>query len=330
MDQNAPRSAVVLAFLAVYVIWGSTYLAIRFCVETMPPFLSAAIRFAVAGLLMFTWCRLRGTPWPTRLHWRNTFVIGTLLLLGGNGLVTWAEQWVPSGLAALLVACLSLWMVLFAWVAEPANRPGAKALFGLALGFLGVGVLVQPGGDLGSDPQLLAGAGALIAATAFWALGSVWSRRVELPENALMVTGMEMLGGAAALTIVAALHGDFQRLDVASISPASWAALAYLIVFGSIVAFSAYVWLLKVSSTSKVATYAYVNPIVAVFLGWAIADEPVTATTLLAAGIIIGAVVLITTDRGRGGRRGEGEPEPVDVDGMPDHVCPSQRLAPAD
>ena len=330
MDRNVPRSAVILAFLAVYVIWGSTYLAIRFCVETMPPFLSAAARFAVAGGLMVAWCKFRGTPWPSRLHWRNTFIIGALLLLGGNGLVTWSQQWVPSGLAALLVACVSLWMVLFGWIAEPTNRPGVKALVGLALGFLGVGVLVQPGGELGSDPQLLAGAGALIAATAFWALGSVWSRRAELPENLLMVTGMEMLGGAAALTIVAGLHGDFQRLDVASISPASWTGLVYLIFFGSIVAFSAYVWLLKVSTPSKVATYAYVNPVVAVFLGWAIADEPVTSTTLLAAAIIVGSVVLITTDRGRGSQQDEGEPEPADVDGIPDNVCQSQRLAPVE
>lgn len=292
--------SVALAFLAIYLIWGSTYLAIRFGVESMPPFLMAAVRFSVPGVLLVAWCRLRGAPAPTALQWRNTFIVGTLLLLGGNGIVTWAEQWVPSGLAALIIATVSLWMVLFAWVAEPANRPGARAIVGLVLGFLGVAILVKPGSEVAADPRLLLGALALILASAFWAAGSVWSRRADLPENALMTTGMEMIGGAVSLALAGTIFGDWGRLNVSAITLRSWLSLAYLIVFGSIVAFTAYVWLLKVSTPAKVSTYAYVNPVVAVVLGVWLGGETLGPSTLGAAAVILVAVVMITSERARG------------------------------
>ncbi|MCA9751996.1 MAG: drug/metabolite exporter YedA [Gemmatimonadetes bacterium] len=315
MSRTASPLAVALAFLAIYVIWGSTYLAIRFGVESMPPFLMAAARFAIPGALLYAWCRWRGVPKPTARQWNHTFRVGALLLLGGNGIVTWAEQWVPSGITALMIASVSLWMVLFAWIAEPANRPGPRALFGLALGFLGVAVLVQPRGDLGHDPHLLLGGLSLVVASGFWAAGSVWSRRADLPENAVMATGMEMLGGAAALAVVGTLAGDWSRLDPSAITMRSALSLLYLIVFGSVIAFNAYVWLLKVSTPSKVATYAYVNPMVAVILGWALAGETLSRTSLIAAGVIVLSVVLITTDRARS-RPAVREPIAVDVDSL--------------
>ena len=299
MPRTASPWSVAAAFFAIYLIWGSTYLAIRFGVESMPPFLMAAVRFSVPGLLLFGWCRLRGAPAPTARQWRHTFIVGTLLLLGGNGLVTWAEQWVPSGLAALTIASVSLWMVLFAWVAEPANRPGPRTIAGLVVGFLGVAALVRPGSEIAADPRLLLGALALILASAFWAAGSVWSRRADLPENALMTTGMEMIGGAVSLAVVGTLTGDWSRLDVSAITLRSWLSLAYLIVFGSIIAFTAYVWLLKVSTPAKVSTYAYVNPIVAVVLGVWLGGETLAPSTLGAATVILLAVVMITSERAR-------------------------------
>jgi drug/metabolite transporter (DMT)-like permease len=300
MPRTASPWSVIAAFLAIYLIWGSTYLAIRFGVESMPPFLMAATRFILPGLLLFGWCRIRGAPAPTARQWRDTFVVGSLLLLGGNGIVSWAEQWVPSGLTALLIASVSLWMVLFAWVAEPGNRPGPRTIGGLVLGFLGVAVLVKPGGEVAADPRLLFGALALVLASAFWAGGSVWSRRADLPANAMMATGMEMIGGAVSLAVVGTLAGDWSRLDVGAITLRSWLSLGYLIVFGSVVAFSAYVWLLKVSTPSKVATYAYVNPVVAVLLGVWLGAETLAPSTLGAAAVILVAVILITTERARG------------------------------
>lgn len=289
--------AVLLAFAAVYFIWGSTYLAIRVAVETMPPFLMAAVRFGVSGVLLYVWCRRRGIPAPTRSQWRATAIVGTLLLLGGNGLVTWAEQWVPSGLAALLVASMPLWMGLMAWVVEPAARPSRRSVAGLVLGFGGVALLVKPGGDIAADPQVLVGGLAVLLASALWAAGSLYSRRSDVPPNPFLSTAMQMICGGLALTIAGSLSGEWSRLDPASISTEAWIALAYLISFGSIVAFSAYVWLLRASSPAKVSTYAFVNPVVAVALGWALLGEVVSGTTIVAAAVIVAAVALITTVR---------------------------------
>jgi drug/metabolite transporter (DMT)-like permease len=290
------RSKLVLAFLAVYIIWGSTYLAIRFGVESMPPFLMASVRFAIPGVALVWWRRARGAPAPTLPHWRSAAIVGALLLLGGNGIVTWAEQWVPSGLTALLIASVPLWMGVMNWMIEPAARPKARGIAGLFLGFAGVGILVDPRGEIATDgPQFLA-ALAIVAASAFWAAGSLYSRRAELPRDPLLSTGLQMVGGAAALLVTGTVMGEWARVDLAAVTAKSALSLAYLIVFGSIVAFSAYVWLLRATTPAKVSTYAYVNPVVAVFLGWALAAEPMTARTLVAAAIIVTSVIMITTD----------------------------------
>jgi drug/metabolite transporter (DMT)-like permease len=290
------RLALAAAFLTVYVIWGSTYLAIRFGVETIPPFLMAAFRYLVPGAILVAWRRARGVPAGTPVQWRSAAIVGTLLLLGGNGLVTWAEQWVPSGLAALLVASVPIWMGLMSWAIEPAARPGARGIAGLLLGFLGVGILVDPRGELGGEAQLFAGAVGIVAASAMWAAGSLTARRVNLPKDPLLSTGMQMLTGGAALLLAGTLAGEWGRLDPGAVSAKSALSLLYLTVFGSLVAFSAYAWLLRATTPAKVSTYAYVNPVVAVVLGWAFAGEPLTARTLVSAAIIVGSVVMITTD----------------------------------
>jgi drug/metabolite transporter (DMT)-like permease len=291
------RLAVALGFAAIYLIWGSTYLAIRFGVETIPPFLMAATRFAVPGAVIYAWLRHRGEPAPTRAQWRQAFVVGALMLLGGNGLVTWAEQWVPSGLAALIIASVPLWMGAMNWLVEPGARPGARGVAGVLIGFAGVAFLVGPGGELAADRRLLLGAFALVLASASWAAGSLVARREHRPRSPFLATAMQMLGGSAALLVTGTLAGEWQRLDPTTISASSVLSLLYLMTFGSVIGLSAYVWLLHVTTPAKVSTYAYVNPVVAVFLGWALAGEAVTGHTVAAAVVIVISVVLITTER---------------------------------
>lgn len=297
---SAPsRTSLVGGFLAVYIIWGSTYLAIRFGVESMPPFLMAAVRYVVPGALMYAWMRRRGAPAPTGRQWRNAAVVGALMLLGGNGIVTWAEQWVPSGLTALIIASVPLWMGLMNWMVEPASRPRARGITGIFLGFAGVAILVKPGGDLAGDPRTVGAALAIVLASGLWAAGSLVARKADSPPSPFLATAMQMLTGAGALAITGTLSGEWGRLDLAAVTVKSALALFYLMTFGSIVALSAYVWLLQVTTPAKVSTYAYVNPVVAVLLGWALAAESVSGRTLTAAAIIILAVVLITTERAR-------------------------------
>jgi len=317
---------LVAAFAAIYLVWGSTYLAIRVAVETMPPLLMAGTRFVIAGALLYAWLRFRGAPRPTGVHWRSAAIVGALLLLGGNGLVVWAEQTVPSGIAALLVATVPVWMVVLHALSPDGVRPRWLQVVGLLLGLAGVGVLVYPdalqaalfnAGAGASAPGAAGGshvvervdpwgAGALVLASLSWSIGSLYSRHAALPEAPLMATAMEMMCGGGLQLCVGGALGEFARLDVAQISAASAAAFAYLIVFGSWIGFSAYVWLLGVTTPARVATYAYVNPVVAVLLGWLILAEPLTAMTLAAMALIVTAVVLITTAgvrrRGAAGR----------------------------
>lgn len=295
---DVPRSKIVAAFLAIYLVWGSTYLAIRFAIETIPPFLMAGARFVVAGTLLFTFARVRGAPRPTARHWRSTAVVGVLLLLGGNGGVVWAEQVVPSGLAALLVATVPLWMVLLEWGAG-GERPTGSVMAGVALGLLGVALLVGPSSFAGAGRVDPLGAAVLIGASLSWAAGSLYSRRASLPDVPLVGAGMHMVSGGAALLVAGILTGEGSRLAFAAISMRSALALGYLIVFGAIVGFTAYVWLLRTTSPARVATYAYVNPVIAVLLGWALAAEPLGMRVIGAAAMIVAAVALITG----GGRR---------------------------
>jgi len=286
------RAKLVAAFAAVYVLWGSTYLAIRFGVETIPPFLMAGTRHLVAGLLLFLWTRLRREERPDARHWVTATFIGGLMLLGGNGLVTWAERRVPSGLAALIVASVPLWMALFDGL-QRRTRPRSHVIAGLLVGLAGIVLLVAPGRFAGGGRVDLLGAGALLAAALSWSVGSLYSRGARLPRAVLTATAMEMIGGGVLLWIAGLAFGEGSRLDVAAISPRSMLSLGYLIVFGSLLGFSAYVWLLHATTPARVSTYAYVNPVIAVLLGWALAGEALTLRIALATTGIVGAVALI-------------------------------------
>jgi drug/metabolite transporter (DMT)-like permease len=298
------RGRVALAFAAVYVLWGSTYLAIRFGIETIPPFLMAGTRHLIAGLLLYIWMRSRGTPRPSATHWRSAAIIGGLMLLGGNGLVTWAEQRVPSGLAALIVASVPIWMAVFEGLQRRA-RPGGAVIAGLLLGLAGIALLVAPGRFAGNGHVDPLGALALLTAALCWSYGSLYSRRVPLPASTFTATAMEMIAGGAWLWLAGLLFGEGSRLHLSAISTRSAISLAYLILFGSLIGFTAYVWLLKATTAARVSTYAYVNPIVAVVLGTLFAGEVITARVAIAALVIVGAVALIITSRARPARSAE-------------------------
>lgn len=295
------KARIYAAFAAVYVLWGSTYLTIRFAVETIPPFLMAGTRHLTAGLLLYGWMRSSGAPRPTGRHWLSAFSIGGLLLLGGNGLVTWAEQRVPSGLAALIIASVPIWMAVLA-AAEKRRRPSGFVIMGLAIGLAGIVLLVAPGRLGGGERVDPMGAAALLTAALSWSIGSLYARRAPLPSSTLTAVSMEMIGGGCLLWITGLLLHEGSRLDLAAVSTKSALSLVYLIVFGSLVGFSAYVWLLKVTTPARVSTYAYVNPIVAVLLGTLFAGEALTLRIGLAAVSIVAAVALIIRHGGEGAK----------------------------
>jgi drug/metabolite transporter (DMT)-like permease len=298
---------VLLALGLVYVIWGSTYLSIRFAIETIPPFSMAGIRFLVAGGVLFTWFRLRGSEMPAGGHWKAATISGGLMLLGGNGLLSWAEQFVPSGLAALLVATAPLWLVLMAWLGPDGERPSGGEIAGLGLGLGGVALLLAPSPEVlrnvGADPRsFVLGAVAVLIASVSWAAGSIYSRSATFPSPQLYATSLTMLCGGGLLLLTGGFRGEFGQIELAAVSLKSVAALAYLIVFGSLVAFSAYIWLLRAVRPALVGTYAYVNPVVAVVLGWALASEPLTQRTFVAMAIITIAVILVQRSQRRAAR----------------------------
>lgn len=292
---GASSSAIWAAMIAVYIVWGSTYLAIRYAVETMPPFLMAGVRFLVAGGILYGLMRLRGEPAPIRREWRSAAIVGLFLLVGGNGSVVWAEQRVPSGIAALLVGSAPLWMVLLDGLRPGGRLPSRWAVVGVVLGFIGIVLLVGPAHLIGLEGGVdLWGAGALTLAAFSWAIGSLYNRGARLPASPLLGTGMEMVMGGLGLVMLGSLSGEFSRLNLSAISSRSLWGLAYLIIFGSWVGFAAYGWLLRVAPTTLVSTYAYVNPLVAIFIGNWLAAEPLTARILIAAAIILSSVALIT------------------------------------
>lgn len=297
-EGRPPLLRVGLAFAAVYLIWGSTYLAIRFAIETLPPFLMAGVRFIVAGGVLYIWTAARGAGVPTPREWLATGIVGALLLLGGNGGVVWAEQSVPSGLAAVLVATVPFWMVLLHWPTGGV-QPTAVVLVALAVGLAGVALLVGPAELAGAGRVDLLGAVVLLLAALSWASGSLVSRHAAQPRWPLRANAMQQLSGGVLLLVAATLAGDWSRLDLAGASARSVLSLGYLVVFGSLVGFTAYIWLLRHVAPALVSTYAYVNPVVAVFLGWALAAEPITPRTLLAAAVIVGAVAVISTEQAR-------------------------------
>ncbi|HZC05538.1 MAG TPA: drug/metabolite exporter YedA [Ktedonobacterales bacterium] len=287
---------VVIALGLVYVIWGSTYLGIRFADQTMPPLLMGGVRFLIAGTLLYLWCRARGIPTPSWREWRSTGVVGLCLLAGGNGTVIVVEQQVPSGIAALLVALVPLWIVVLQWLRRSSVRPTLRTLAGVGLGLVGVGLLATHGGGTGGqgvNPMALL----LVLSSGIWAWGTLYAQRATLPSSPLMSTAVEMLVGGAALLLAGIVAREPAMLAGHTISVKSWLALGYLIIFGSIVAYTAYTWLLRKASPALVSTYAYVNPLVAVLLGWVFAGESVTHWTLISSAIIVSSVVLITLPR---------------------------------
>jgi drug/metabolite transporter (DMT)-like permease len=303
-DRNGTRPAsawqIAAALAAVYVVWGSTYLAIRIAIESLPPFWMASGRFVIAGALLYGFARWRGAERPTAEHWRSAALVGTLLLGFGNGGVVWAEQRVDSGVAALIVSTVPLWMVVLDWLRPGGVRPRLGVFAGLALGFVGLVLLIRPSSAGAID---LIGVGVLMLGSLGWAWGSLQSRFLRLPESPLLATAMEMLTGSVALGLLGAVTGESSRFHLSAVTPRSWLAVLYLILIGALVGYTAYVWLLRVASPALVSTYAYVNPVVAVLLGWAFASEPLTAKTLGAAAVILTGVALITISRGRTARK---------------------------
>jgi drug/metabolite transporter (DMT)-like permease len=308
------RLRLILAFAAIYLIWGSTYLAIAFAIRTIPPMLMASARFLIAGAVLYGWARWRGGPKPRREQWGWATVQGALFFLAGNGAVVWVEQWLPTGLTALLVATVSVWTALLEWFRPGGTRPTGVVLGGILFGFLGVALLVLPG-RLGGGHVDPGGVALLIVATLGWALGSVLSRTADLPKNIGLVAGMEMLAGGVLLLLVSLITGDWTRFDPSGISRQSLVSFLYLVLFGSLVAFTAYAWLLQLTTPGKVATSSYVNPMVAMVLGWAFAGETVTLRSLAASLVIVASVALIITGRGFTLSRTRREPAPSEARG---------------
>lgn len=294
IEEKAPVWKIALAFGAVYLIWGSTYLIIRFAIDTMPPLLMAGMRFGVAGIILYLIMHWRGERLPSPRQLRNTAITGSLLLLCGNGGVTWAEQFIPSGIAALLNAMIPCWMLLFGMAGRTGRKPEVKDTIALLFGVAGIIILVQPASLLsGIGTMSMVAMGVVLFGSMCWAVGSLFARRADMPTSPFMATAMQMIFGGIFLTIAGLLKGE-GTVNIEAISLQSGLALVYLTIFGSVVAFSAYVWLLRTVHPSRAASYAYVNPLIAVLLGWLFGSEELTPSVLLAAGLIIGAVILVS------------------------------------
>jgi drug/metabolite transporter (DMT)-like permease len=301
-DAGARRNLMILAaFAAIYLIWGSTYLAIKYAIESVPPFLMTGVRFLVAGGLLYAWSVVRPAASPSTeiapskgRIWRDAFIVGALLIVGGTALVGWAELFVPSGITSLVLATTPLCLVLLE--ALSLRRPPARrVLGGVAVGLTGLAILIWPSlMSPGTGIDLL-GVAALALAALAWSAGALYSRRAALPTGAARATGTQMLAGAALSLIVGFALGEHHTVVLSAITPVSVLAIGYLVVAGALVGFSAYLWLMRVSTPSRVATHAYVNPVVAVLLGWAVLGESVTARTGVAMAVIVAAVVLIVS-----------------------------------
>lgn len=300
-EKHPSKSALIAAFGAIYLIWGSTYLGIRIAVETMPPFLMAGARFLVAGIIITGFIAFQRGLKATAAQWRDNAIIGGLLCLGGNGLVSWSEEKVPSGITTLIISASPVFIVLMDWAIHAYFKDGKRGtkptpiiFLGLALGIAGLAVLVGPDvftGVGGLDPWRVAG---LIGATIFWGAGMMYMRYAHNPLEPFAASGIQMLCGSVWLLLAGIFSGEFGRLDLGGITARSFGAWCYLVIFGSLIGFSTFTWLMKHSTPARVSTYAYVNPIVAVFLGWLVLHETVSPRIFLAAAIIIAGVAIIT------------------------------------
>jgi drug/metabolite transporter (DMT)-like permease len=291
---DEPRALVIAAFAAVYVIWGSTYLFIHFAVSELPPFLVGAVRFLVAGSILTLWAHLRDDPRPTGRQARTAAIGGLFLLTVGNGAVVWAVQRVPSGITALIVATLPVWMVLIEWARPGGVRPRAGVFAGIALGLAGIALLLDPGALGGGERVDIGGALVLCLGSMAWAAGSIFMRHFPMPRSARAGNGIQMLAGGAGLALLGLSVGEASQVDVAGASARALLSVLYLMIFGSLIGFTAYTYILRVSTPARVSTYAYVNPLVAVFLGWMFAGEAVTGRTLAAAAVILASVAVVT------------------------------------
>ncbi|MDZ4287003.1 MAG: EamA family transporter [Prosthecobacter sp.] len=290
----APVGLVIAAFAAVYLIWGSTYLGIRVAIDSIPPLLMAGTRFIIAGSVLYAVMRLRGVPRPEPGHWKSAAIIGSLLLLAGNGGVCWAQQTVPSGVTALIVAAVPLWILLVEWLRRGGQRPTLRVVLGVIIGMAGVAIIISSRNALGHPVVNPIAAVVLVGANICWAFGSVYSRQASRPQSPLLAIAMQMLTGGALQLLAGLMLGEGYDFDPSHITAASAWAFAYLTLIGSLVGFTAYVWLLQVSTPARVSTHAYVNPLVAVLLGHFILSEPFPQSILLAGALILAAVILIT------------------------------------
>ena len=298
-QQGSPILLQVLAFAAVYLIWGSTYLAIFYAIESFPPFLMLGIRFGLAGVLMYTVLRIRGHEKPSLAHVKSATVMGVLLLFIGTGCIAWAEAHIPTGLAALLVATVPLWIVLLEWLWLKGPRPSWNIMAAVAFGLVGVAIVVEPPAQLGGDLAYYSAIAVSLFAALTWSVGSLLGRKMDLPSSPFMGAALQMIAGGLVLSLFGLAIGEAERMDWSAVTTTSVMAVGYLFLFGSLIAFSAFVWLMKNVAPSRVSTYAFINPIVAVLLGTLIAGEALTFRIVVAGVFLIAAVVIIV----RNGRR---------------------------
>jgi drug/metabolite transporter (DMT)-like permease len=306
MESTSHRWKTLLAFAIIYLVWGSTFLAIRVGVREVPPFVFAGMRFFTAGILLYAWMRVKGTPSPTRRQWSSLLLLALLIFVMDYGLLFWAEQRVPSGIAAVMLATIPVFMTLAEIVFLRTQRLTLRLAFALLVGIGGVAVLISRSVNLGDAPVDTSGAVALVVAAISWSIAAALSRKLPLPESKVMSSGAQMLAGGFLLIIAAALLGEFKGFRLQAVSNGAWLALAYLVVAGSIIGFTAYVWLLHHESPTKVGTYAYVNPVVAVLVGYFLGGETLGARTVFGTMLVLVSVVVITTTPKK-----KIEPEPV-------------------
>ncbi len=321
-EKTPAKAALIAGFVTIYLLWGSTYLGIKIAVETLPPFLMASARFLIAGLLVAGWIAWTGSFKATRRQWFDNSIIGALLLLGGNGMVSWSEQKIPSGIATLVVSLGPLFIVLLDWAVfafsrdkSRGTRPTAATFTGVGLGIAGLAVLVGPRlgeGQSQLDPWRIAG---LVLACFSWSVGAIYTRYARTPAEPFTAAAIQMLAGSVWLFLVSLLMGEPGHFNFAAVSDRSLFAWAYLIVAGSLIGFTTFVWLMKHSTPARVSTYAYVNPIVAVFLGWLIAHEAVGPRMFVAAAIIIIGVAIITASKNK--KPATPPPGPAVADAIP-------------
>lgn len=298
------RTRIVVAFAAVYLLWGSTYLFIKYAVETIPPFMLGAVRFVISGAALYALARWRGAPRPDPRDWGIAAVSGILMLGFGNGAVMWAEQTVPSGVVALIVSSVPIWIVLLDWVRPTGRRPRKPVLLGLALGFAGMVILVGPRAIIGQGHIDEVGAGVLLAGSVAWAVGTLVTRR-ERPSSPIVFAALQMLAASGAMLVMSFIMREPASFSLGGVSLRSLLSVVYLVIAGSIIGYTAYVYLLGVVSAAKASTYAYVNPIIAVLLGWAFAREPLGLRTLVAAAVILVGVAIITATQSSATHTGE-------------------------